>query len=98
MNQLLEKAQNRCANHSNPTVRAAWRDLRDRVKRLRDSTSVGTYGPASRNGRDDPSTIRLRKKRALNSIRRLREEAPGVSRQMDELEEEIRGIPARKGM
>ncbi|MBB4062777.1 hypothetical protein [Salinibacter ruber] len=98
MNQLLEKAQNRCANHSNPTVRAAWRDLRDRVKRLRNSTSVGTYGPASRNGRDDPSTIRLRKKRTLNAIRRLREEAPGVSRQMDELEEEIRGIPARKGM
>jgi hypothetical protein len=98
MNQLLEKAKNRCANHSNPTVRAAWRDLRDRVKRLRDSTSVGTYGPASRNGRDDPSTIRLRKKRALNAIRRLRKKAPSVSRQMKDLEEEIRGIPARKGM
>ena len=98
MTQLLEKAKNRCANHSNPAVRGAWRDLRDRVKRLRNSTSVGTYGPAGRNGRDDPSTIRLRKKRALNAIRRLRKKAPSVSRQMKDLEEEIREVPARKGI
>lgn len=98
MDTLLEKAQNRCANHTNAVVRGAWRDVRDRVKRLRDSTSVGSYGPASRGGRDDPSTVQLRKRRALKAVKRLRKKAPSVSRQMDELEEEIRGIPARKGV
>jgi hypothetical protein len=100
MTELLSKTEQKCAGHSNPAVRGAWRDLRDRVKRLRRSTSVGTYGPAGRNGRDDPSTIRLRKRRALKALRRLRREADSalVSLDLGDLEEEIQGVPARKGI
>ncbi|MCS4185230.1 hypothetical protein [Salinibacter ruber] len=89
---ILEKAHNRFDDHSDSMVRAAWRDVRDRVKGLRSAVKTSHH-----NERADRETVQLKKRRALKRLKRLRKEAPSrlYGTTLDELEEEIQSTPVR---
>ncbi|MCS3658531.1 hypothetical protein GGQ11_003337 [Salinibacter ruber] len=89
---ILRKANDRFDNHSDSTVRAAWRDVRDRVKGLRSAVKTSHHSE-----RADRETVKLKKRRALKRLKRLRKEAPSrlYRTTLDELEEEIHSTPVR---
>jgi len=92
---ILRKANDRFDNHSDPAVRGAWRDVRDRVKGLRSAVKT-----SHRTERAPRETVQLKKRRALKRLKRLRKEAPPrlYRTTLDELKEEIQGVPVRKGI
>ncbi|MCS4044830.1 hypothetical protein GGQ00_003293 [Salinibacter ruber] len=89
---ILEKAHNRFDDHSDPAVRGAWRDVRDRVKGLRSAVKASHHSE-----RAPRETVQLKKRRALKRLKRLREKASSrlYRTTLDDLEEEIQGTPVR---
>ncbi len=89
---ILRKANDRFDNHSDPAVRGAWRDVRDRVKGLRSAVKT-----SHRSERADRETVLLKKRRALKRLKRLRKKAssPLYRTTLDNLEDEIRDTPVR---
>ncbi len=89
---ILRKANNRFDDHSDPAVRGAWRDVRDRVKGLRSAVKASHHSE-----RAPRETVQLKKRRALKCLKRLRKEAPSrlYGTTLDDLEEEIHSTPVR---
>lgn len=87
-----KKANDRFDDHGDLAVRAAWRDVPDRVKRLRSAVKT-----SHRSERADRETVQLKKRRALKQLKRLRKQAGSrlYCSTLEELEEEIRDTPVR---